>query len=142
MVTIHRSWETVAELDKALRFHIEHPDRLSEDKVLEEARQILADGREVRPPTPLLQDQLSRLERQIEIATTPVPVVLLSDNLTEVVVYRVGRLGRFDRKPLELRPGTYTVVGTRAGFRDVRHKLRVAAGESETSLTIRCEEEI
>ena len=42
---------------------------------------------------------------------------------TEVSIYRVGRLGAFDRKDVELLPGRYTVVGMRAGFRDVRREL-------------------
>jgi len=47
----------------------------------------------------------------------------VSDNLTEVSVYRVGRLGRFTAQELLLRPGRYTVVGTREGYKDVRQEV-------------------
>jgi len=67
---------------------------------------------------------------------------LVSDNLTEVTVYRVGRLGRFSQRVLNLRPGTYTVVGSRPGYRDVRRRLMVSPNQSSKPLEVRCEEAI
>ena len=131
-----------ASLHDKLEYHIAHPDRLSEDSVLAEARQILASAREIEPGGPKLRGQIDRLRGVIEIATTPVRVLLLSDNLTNIVVYKVGRMGTFERRTLDLRPGTYTVVGTREGYRDVRRQLRVVATGEIEPLTVRCEEEI
>jgi hypothetical protein len=54
----------------------------------------------------------------------------------------VGQLGAFTRQQLELLPGSYTVVGTRAGYRDIRKQLSVTPGKQDTALTIRCEERI
>jgi hypothetical protein len=59
-----------------------------------------------------------------------------------VLVYHVGRLGRFEARRLELTPGRYTVVGTRAGYRDVRTQFTVGAGSSPPPVTVRCEEKI
>jgi hypothetical protein len=55
-------------------------------------------------------------------------------------VLRVGSLGRFREKALELRPGSYVVVGTRRGYRDVRRTLVVPPGRSPDPLTIHCDE--
>ena len=74
--------------------------------------------------------------------SVPLRVELVSDGLTEVVIYRVGRLGTFERRRLELRPGRYTVVGTRDGYRDVRLELAIVAGEEPEPLVVRCEEKI
>jgi hypothetical protein len=71
-----------------------------------------------------------------------VAVRLESDGQTEVTLFRVGRLGRFQQKALELRPGTYTVVGSRRGYRDVRLELEVRPGESPAPLVVRCSEAI
>jgi hypothetical protein len=68
--------------------------------------------------------------------------VLISDGYTDVVIYKVGRFGAFDRRDIELRPGTYTVVGTRNGYRDVRLTLDVVAGKITTPLVVRCKEKI
>jgi hypothetical protein len=54
----------------------------------------------------------------------------------------VGRLGAFSRKDMELLPGRYTVVGTRAGFRDVRREITIMPGNVPPELVIRCEEKI
>jgi hypothetical protein len=74
--------------------------------------------------------------------STPVEVRLLSDGQTEVVVFKVGAIGKFDSHALVLRPGTYTVVGRRQGYRDVRHQLVVDADAPPEPLMVRCEEEI
>ena len=71
-----------------------------------------------------------------------VEIWLESDNATEVVVYRVGRLGTFEQFELELRPGTYTVTGTRRGYRDVRQQFTIKPGAPAGPFTIRCEEPI
>ena len=57
-------------------------------------------------------------------------------------LYRVGRLGTFSHHTLELRPGTYTVVGARDGYRDVRLQLVVDPGRPMEPFVVRCEEEL
>jgi eukaryotic-like serine/threonine-protein kinase len=59
-----------------------------------------------------------------------------------VQVYRVGKLGFFERRDLELMPGRYTVVGTRRGYRDVRKEINLLPGAAPPTVTIRCEEPI
>ena len=69
-------------------------------------------------------------------------VTLKSDGLTTVKIYHVGLLGQFTSQQLELRPGTYTVVGSRPGYRDVRQTLTVKPGPQQQALDIRCEETV
>jgi len=127
-------------LSESLDSHISRPDRLASDQVLEAARDLLGEAREVDPKGPELLRQIDRLAAKVEIASTPIRVVLVSDGTTDVLLFRVGRLGTFERRELDLRPGTYTVVGTRDGYRDVRRTLEVTPGAATPSLTIRCEE--
>jgi len=130
-----------SELADRLEGHIQRPDRLSEDLVLDQARALLASAERTDSPGPVLSRQIDTLRHKIEVASTPIRVVLRSDGLTSVLLYRVGQLGTFESKELQLRPGTYTLVGTRKGFRDVRHRLEVSPG-SALSVTVRCEEKI
>ena len=58
------------------------------------------------------------------------------------MVYKVGRLGTFTERALDLHPGTYTVVGTRRGYRDVRRQLVIEPGQKPAPLEVRCEEKI
>ena len=69
-------------------------------------------------------------------------VVILSDGLTDVVIYHVGRLGLFQEKSLVLRTGDYTATGSRNGFRDVRQTLKVRPGTGRMIFKLRCEEPI
>jgi hypothetical protein len=103
---------------------------------------VLDRAARVPAPGPRLQGQIARLAQQVLEAETPIRVALASDNLTEVQIYRIGKLGPFEQKDLELMPGRYTVVGTRAGFRDVRKELNLTPGSAPPTLVVRCEERI
>jgi tetratricopeptide (TPR) repeat protein len=127
-----------ADLDEKLEYHLSNPGRLASTAVLEDASALLEEVRGVIPSGPRVTDQSNRLEHLIETASTPIPVILESDNLTEVMVLRVGRLGVFSRRELNLRPGSYTAVGSRAGFRDTRVRFVVAPGGPTKPVVIRC----
>lgn len=128
------------DLDQKLAGHLAHPDRLSEPGVLNDARALMAKAASLPSKGPRLRTQLGELEVQTLRMSTPVAVEILSDAETEVIVYRVGRLGRFERRVIEVPPGIYTVVGARPGFRDVRLTLEVQPGQSPDPLTVRCKE--
>jgi len=59
-----------------------------------------------------------------------------------VTVYRVGPFGRFQARDLELLPGTYTVVGARAGYKDVRIELTVEPGAPAPKVFVACREPV
>jgi tetratricopeptide (TPR) repeat protein len=131
-----------AALDARLQGFIDDPERMYSPQVQAAAGAAIAEARSIEQPGPRLQAQVSRVETLVAEAIRPVRVTLQSDNLTDVMLYQVGRLGTFDRFQLELRPGTYTAVGTRKGFRDVRQQFTVRPGEPAGPYTIRCEEPI
>jgi len=127
-----------ADLDDRLDYHLRNPGRLASPVVLEDAASLLEEAWGVNPGGPRLAQQMTRLEQLIKTASTPVPVILESDNQTEVTVLRVGRFGTFFRREISLRPGNYTAVGSRAGFRDVRVRFAVAPGTSRNPVMIQC----
>jgi hypothetical protein len=49
-----------------------------------------------------------------------------------VAVIGVGTFGSFTRRDVELKPGRYTVIGSRDGYRDVRRDITVSPGETQT----------
>ncbi|MFT4768258.1 MAG: hypothetical protein ACI8RN_001392 [Glaciecola sp.] len=64
-----------------------------------------------------------------------------SDGLTEVTVYKVRRLGLFDTQQLNLRPGQYTAVGSRRGYRDTRIVFTVSPTQT-AAVYVACTEAI
>ena len=126
-----------------LENHIRAPQRLSSAGVAAEARALLDEVAAVKGgPGNRILDRAAVLEETLVLANRPVPITLQSDNETDVTLLRVGRLGRFQRHEILLKPGRYTLVGSRPGYRDIRKILDVTLGMETGRLTIRCEETI
>ena len=134
--------EPRAQLDAELRAYVERPERLYSPDVRNAARAAIAGARAVPQAGPVLRGQVATVESLVSAAETPQRVALSSDNQTDVTLYRVGRLGTFERKEVELLPGRYTVVGQRAGYRDVRREITLLPGREAPPVVIRCEEPI
>lgn len=134
--------EPRAMLDAELQSCLDKPERLYNPAGRDIARNILERAGRVASPGPRLQGQVARLQDLLRQAETPIRVALASDNATEVQIYRIGKLGAFAQKDLELMPGRYTVVGTRQGYRDVRKELNLTPGAAPPTLDVRCEEPI
>lgn len=131
-----------ADLDAKLANLIANPTLLFQDRLLADAGALLDDAAAVAEPGPRLAEQQTELARLMRLATTPLPVELRSDALTEVTVYRVGPLGVFTVKELELKPGTYTAIGSRNGYRDVRRMFTVLPGRAAEPISVVCSEPI
>jgi hypothetical protein len=102
----------------------------------------LRQARNLTPKGPVLSRQLDQLDTLLKLANTPIDVTLRSDLETEVIVYKVARLGRFEQHQLQLRPGKYTAVGTRTGYRDVRRNFEISHQNPIGPVTIICTEKI
>jgi tetratricopeptide (TPR) repeat protein len=131
-----------ARLDKQFRTAIDEPARLSDVAVAEATAQLLKQAQQITPRGPVLKTQIDRLQVLLQQANKQVSVALRSDMETEVIVYKVARLGRFQLHELTLRPGTYTAVGTRNGYRDVRHSFTIRHDSAPAPVTIACTEPI
>ena len=131
-----------ARLDKQFRTALGEPSRLSDVAVAEATEKLVEQAKRITPRGPLLEQQVRELTVLLQQANTPVKVTLRSDNETEVIVYKVARLGRFEQRQLTLRPGTYTAVGTRLGYRDVRREIVVLHDAIPAPITIACVEKI
>ncbi|KUJ82612.1 hypothetical protein AWR36_012570 [Microbulbifer flavimaris] len=131
-----------AELDDRLQELLNDRLSLSGSQRNQYARTVLKDARAINAESPRLQGQIESLETALTQAVIPVPVKLQSDATTQVTIYHVGRLGNFNEREIPLKPGRYTAVGTRAGYRDVRREFTVVPGEEPPVVVIRCAEKI
>jgi hypothetical protein len=125
-------------LTKRLDFFLSDPQVLESDKQLQNAVLLLNVAKEATPRGQKLARRIKELEGLVTLAQTPVIVTIESDNFTQIAVYKVGKLGRFSQHELKLRPGTYTVVGARDGYQDVRQKIVVKAGQPALRVTVKC----
>ena len=126
------------QIEKRIDFFLKTPEILENNQQLENAVTLLQETNAMASKGPKLSSQLEKLERLITDAQTPIRVVIESDSLTDIAIYRVGKLGRFAVRELDLRPGTYTVVGARDGYKDIRRKFVIKAGQKPMRITIKC----
>ncbi len=129
-------------LHNRLQALIDDPDTLSDQVNMQNATRLLLDVARVSPMGPRLEDQKIELSRLLKRAATPLRVQLISDNATDVSIFRVGKFGSFGTQELELRPGVYVAVGNRPGYRDIRLEFRVAPEIEMKPIVIQCEEQI
>jgi tetratricopeptide (TPR) repeat protein len=121
---------------------IGEPDSLSRPATMQSATTLLLDITRMEHIGPRLADRRDELSKLLKRAATPLTVKIVSDNQTDVSIYKVGKLGSFDEHELSLRPGTYVAVGVRPGYRDVRLEFRVAPEIDMQPIVVRCEEPI
>ena len=131
-----------AELDSALGDAISRARRLQGKQQRAEAAQLLTYARQINPKGPKLESQIQTLDLLIVRAGTPIAILLESDNKTDVTIYHVGKIGAFFSKKINLKPGTYTVVGSKIGYRDVRKIITIGPDEKTHTFIVRCEEPI
>jgi tetratricopeptide (TPR) repeat protein len=130
------------ELHEKLVYEINHPERFNEEKIWTATNQLLQRARSIPQSGPVLAAQIEQLGELLKIASIPVPVDFRSDNLTEVVIYKVGNLGVFLNRTVDLKPGAYVAVGSRDGYRDVRRSFTVAATGVVQPIVLSCEDPI
>jgi tetratricopeptide (TPR) repeat protein len=131
-----------AELSNSLQALIDRPERLAAPAVRAEAESLVKRAAGVDPSGPVLRSQIQRLQILLPTFDVPVRLELVSDNATEVQIQRVGTFGTFSKREIELKPGKYTVVGTRPGFRDVRRDVTIAPGRDVQTINVACVEPI
>jgi hypothetical protein len=132
--------ERMIALQARLNGYLANPSRLSSPRVRDEAQQFLASLEPAGGPR--LAQSKQRLASALARAAATVTVVLASDNATEVTVHRVGSLGRFQSRVVALSPGTYTLVGSRPGYKDVRVEVTVDPDSPPPRVFIACEERV
>ena len=128
-------------LDSELTRYLADPSAWWSQNGRKQAESLLVEARSVSNPGLRLQDQMSQLQSEIQRAGRQVNVELRSDQLCNVIVYKVGRFGQLESTTLELYPGYYTVVGTRDGFRDARQDFLVEPDQDQ-AVNITCDEPI
>ena len=124
-------------LARGLSVIISQAEKLSDNKRMAQARELVASASALPSAGPKWDAALLRAGELINSYSQPVVVQLTSDNATQIVVYKVGRLGAFTTHNLSLRPGAYTIVGTADRCQDVRREVIVKP--KMAAVDIRCE---
>jgi len=133
-----------AELGASMQALIDRPERLSAPSIRAQAKALLDTANQQSPSGPVLRSQIARLgillvpdydgtmrtgSVRTDLLDKPVRLSLVSDNATAVAITSIGQFGTFAKRDIQLKPGRYTVIGTRDGFRDVYRDITIARGK-------------
>jgi serine/threonine protein kinase len=145
-----------AELNASMQALIDRPERLSSASVRQQAKALLDTANQQSPSGPVLRSQIARLgllmpdydgvvktgSAQTDLMDQPVRLSLVSDNATAIAIPSIGQFGTFAKRDIQLKPGRYTVIGTRDGFRDVRRDITIAPGQESQTISVSCSDPI
>ena len=131
-----------AELDEQLENLINNPLTLRSDELHQKAKKLLKTAQGISQRGAKLEKQIERVSKIIVQARNPIPVNFFSDNKTKVTIFKIGSLGLFEKRTIELVPGKYVALGQRVGFRDVRLDFAIEPNEVDKNISIMCVESI
>ena len=105
--------------------YISNVDKLNDDQLYNQAIATLNKAQGLQNKGPKLEKQINDLSRVLKFASIPLETIFISDGMTKITIYKLAEFGSFYEKTVSLRPGKYTAIGTRPGYRDVILKFRV-----------------
>lgn len=126
---------------RAIGNYLARPARLATPEIAAAARNTLEEASDLLELSPTLKSMASELEEEVGLQQTPVVVIVLSDGETDIGIRGMGRIGRTERREIQLRPGVYAFEGRRRGYRTKLVQIRVVAGSGPIELQIVCDEQ-
>ena len=129
-------------LAQRLQELIDRPEQLASAAARADALALIENADAQSPSGPVLRSQVARLQILLPAFDKPVHLALMSDGATRVAIPSIGFSGVFSQHEIQLKPGKYTVVGTRDGYRDVRRDITIAPGQDVQTISVSCGEPI
>ena len=131
----------IVQAQRAVDEFLSRPERLGAPRVADAARDALRRAAALTALSPRLANGAAGLERAIEAARTPVPVLIVSDEETEIGIRGVGTVGRVRERTIDLLPGQYVFEGKRRGYRSKLVDVVVQANlDAPVEVRIVCDE--
>ncbi len=123
--------------------YLARSDRLSSENIVDAVRKELEEAQALLKYSPRLRSVVSELEVEVVKWQTEVPVRVISDGKTHIIVRRVGIIGAVRDREILLKPGTYRFEGSRRGYRNKLVEVIVSPDADEiTEVTVICNERV
>ena len=89
-----------------------------------------------------LQKLYDELRHKVLAYQTEVPVTVVSDGKTHIIVRGQGQIGKTNQRTIQLFPGRHVFEGSRAGYKSRLVTVIIPPGAIGTSVTVVCDEKI
>ena len=132
----------ILRLQSVLTQYEKSPYRLADNGVLNEAKKILEHASYFSKQSSILRKKIKQLSELISTFNQLISVMVTSDNMTDIQVRGIGKLGSIYNKTIELKPGYYTFEGTRNGFKSKLLQVLIPYNKNNYSVRIICDEPI
>jgi len=129
-------------LQSSLSQYINNPYRLTHSNVLSGAKKTLTQAQHASSYSFGIKRQTEQLRKLIATFNRLIPVTIMSDNRTYVLVRGIGKVGVISQKIIQLKPGNYTFEGTRNGFKSKLLQVLIPHDQNNYSVRIICDEPI
>lgn len=118
------------------------PERLASESVAANASALVSKARDIADLSPSLAARSEQVADIVKAYGTKVSIRILSDGITRISVRGVGQVGATTDRTIELRPGSYTFEGARAGFRSKLVQVDIPPGTEGLVLEIYPDERV
>ena len=119
-----------------------HPERLSSENVATAAKAVLQRAETLYQESPGLAAEGHSLSELIADYSTPLGVIVRSDNKTKILVRGVGVVGKTLQRTVSLKPGIYTFEGKRPGYKSKLIQVEVNRDGVLPEVVLVCDEPV
>lgn len=121
--------------------YVARPHRLADDNIQNNAKQLIRKAIPYLSQSPSLANDIKVISEHIDQHNAKYPLVITSDGKTHIEVHGTGVVGKTKNKTIQLTVGTYTLEGSRKGYRNKQVTIRVEASQNN-SIKLVCNERI
>jgi hypothetical protein len=121
---------------------LDSPDDLIAPSNKELATGLITDAKSAIAFSPTLTKLSAALSESLISYTTPLNIIVVSDNVTFVEVKSVGQVGTAAQKTIQLLPGDYVFVGKRRGYVTIQVPATLRPGDSGKKILVIAHEQI
>jgi hypothetical protein len=118
------------------------PDDLIKPSTKKLATGLITDAKSALAFSPTLTKLSAALNERLTSYTTPLDVIVVSDNVTFIEVKSVGQVGTVVQKTIQLLPGDYVFIGKRRGYVTIRVPVALRPGDSGKEISVIAHEQI
>jgi len=122
--------------------YIKDPYKLANEKNIEEMQIAIEQTRDISLLSKTLEQKRQVVTENLAKMNNKIPVDVISDQKTYVLVRGVGKVGTIEKKTIQLRPGNYIFEGQREGFKSKLVKVFIPIEQTSFTVKVVCDEPI
>ena len=122
--------------------YVKDPYKLANEKNNKEIKVAIDKTKDISLLSKTLRQKRQVVIESLTKMNNKIPVDVISDQKTYILVRGVGKVGVVEKKTIQLRPGNYIFEGQRKGFKSKLVKVLIPIEQNSFSVKVICDEPI